>query len=65
MTARKPWTPVKLYNDPSTHRMHWVKEAGRQNSPWSSSRFAAAAVENGDGPGLRILEYFETVGSEC
>ena len=19
------WTPVKLYNEPSTHRMHWIK----------------------------------------
>ena len=21
----KTWTPVKLYNEPNTHRMHWVK----------------------------------------
>ena len=23
----KMWTPVKLYNEPSTHRMHWIKLA--------------------------------------
>ena len=21
---RQPWEPVKLYNDPSVHRMHWI-----------------------------------------
>ena len=24
------WTPIKLYNDPSTHRMHWVKAKDNQ-----------------------------------
>lgn len=51
------WTPVKLHNDPSTHRMHWVKSKG------SEFRLVVKPLrgrgsKNGDGNGLRVLEYF-------
>ena len=54
----KPWTPVKLYNEPSTHRMHWIK------TPDGSFSLAVKPLRgrgsaNGDGPGLRILEYIK------
>ncbi|MCG6156574.1 FG-GAP repeat domain-containing protein [Rubinisphaera margarita] len=50
------WTPVKLYNDPSTHRMHWIR--ARDNE----YRLAVKPLRgrgsmDGEGPGLRVLEY--------
>ncbi len=52
----KPWTPVKLYNDPSTHRMHWVKTPDGGYSLLVKP-LRGRGSDNGDGPGLRILEY--------
>lgn len=53
----KEWTPVRLFNDPSTHRMHWVK------GPKDEYRLVVKPLRgrgtvDGVGPGLRVLEYF-------
>lgn len=52
----RPWKPIKLYNDPSTHRMHWI--AG----PKGDFQLAVKPLRgrgslDGIGPGLRILAY--------
>jgi len=52
----KPWTPVKLYNEPSTHRMHWIKTPAADYSLVVKPLRGRGSV-NGDGPGLKILEY--------
>ncbi len=53
----KLWTPVRLYHEPSTHRMHWVK------GPDNQFRLVVKPLRgkgsmHGEGPGLRVLEYF-------
>jgi hypothetical protein len=53
----QPWTPVKLHNEPSTHRMHWIK------GPTGSFTLTVKPLRgkgtvDGVGPGLKILEYF-------
>lgn len=50
------WEPVKLYNDPSTHRMHWIRAAD------GGFRLAVKPLRgkgsvDGTGPGLRVLAY--------
>jgi len=51
------WTPVRLYNEPSTHRMHWVLgRKGRYGLIVKPLRGRGSV--DGDGPGLRVLEYF-------
>ncbi|MCA9177913.1 MAG: VCBS repeat-containing protein [Planctomycetales bacterium] len=50
------WKPVKLYNDPSTHRMHWLKRSGSDFSLMVKPLRGKGSVD-GDGPGLRLLEY--------
>ena len=52
----KPWTPVKLYNEPNTHRMHWVKGPAGKYSLIVKPLRGRGSVE-GVGPGLKILEY--------
>ena len=54
---RQPWTPVKLHNDPSTHRMHWVRDQDEQYRLVVKPLRGRGSV-NGDGNGLRVLEYF-------
>ncbi|MEC9091946.1 MAG: FG-GAP and VCBS repeat-containing protein [Planctomycetota bacterium] len=52
----KAWTPVKLHNEPSVHRMHWVR--GRNNNfhlHVKPLRGRGSVI--GDVNGLRILEY--------
>jgi hypothetical protein len=49
------WTPVKLFNDPSTHRMHWLKTKAGYSLVVKPLR--GKGSKNGDGPGLRVLEY--------
>jgi hypothetical protein len=50
------WKPVKLYNDPSTHRMHWIKgPAG--NFSLAVKPLRGKGSIDGIGPGLRILNY--------
>lgn len=50
------WTAKQLYNDPSTHRMHWIKSTGDQYTLVVKPLRGRGSV-NGDGPGLRLLEY--------
>ena len=52
----QPWTPIKLYNDPSTHRMHWVQATDDQYYLFVKPLRGRGSV-NGDGPGLRLLAY--------
>ncbi|MDP7017913.1 MAG: VCBS repeat-containing protein [Pirellulaceae bacterium] len=54
---RQPWTPVKLHNEPSVHRMHWVKSRGNQFRLVVKPLRGRGSV-NGEGNGLRVLEYF-------
>ncbi|MDA0809319.1 MAG: VCBS repeat-containing protein [Planctomycetota bacterium] len=51
------WTPVRLHNEPSTHRMHWVR--GRENKYHLTVKpLRGRGSVDGDGAGLRVLEYF-------
>jgi hypothetical protein len=52
----QPWTPIQLHNDPSTHRMHWVKSTGNQFLLVVKPLRGRGSV-NGEGPGLRLLAY--------
>jgi hypothetical protein len=52
----KPWTPVELHHDPSTHRMHWVKGKADQYKLVVKPLRGRGSVD-GEGPGLRVLEY--------
>ncbi|MFK5924856.1 MAG: VCBS repeat-containing protein [Verrucomicrobiota bacterium] len=52
------WTPVKLYNEPNTHRMHWIKGADGQFTLAVKPLRGRGSVE-GVGPGLKMLEYFK------
>ena len=51
------WTPVKLYNEPSVHRMHWVRDKNEQYRLVVKPLRGRGSV-NGVGNGLRVLEYF-------
>ncbi len=55
---RQLWTPVKLYNEPNTHRMHWIKGADGQFTLAVKPLRGRGSVE-GVGPGLKMLEYFK------
>ena len=50
------WTPVKLYNEPSVHRMHWVRDKNEQYRLVVKPLRGRGSV-NGVGNGLRVLEY--------
>lgn len=50
------WTPVKLYNEPNTHRMHWLKGPAGKHSLIVKPLRGRGSVE-GVGPGLKIMEY--------
>lgn len=51
------WTPVQLHNEPSVHRMHWVKtRSGEYRLVVKPLR--GRGSKDGDGAGLRVLEYF-------
>jgi len=53
----QPWKPVKLYNEPNTHRMHWV--AGRDGAfTLVVKPLRGRGSVEGVGPGFRMLEYF-------
>lgn len=52
----QPWTPVKLYNDPSVHRMHWIAGAAEDYSLVVKPLRGKGSVD-GVGPGIRILNY--------
>lgn len=50
------WKPIRLYNDPSTHRMHWVKAKGNQYRLVVKPLRGRGSV-NGEGAGLRLVAY--------
>lgn len=52
----RPWTPVKLYNEPNTHRMHWIAGPDGKFSLVVKPLRGRGSVE-GVGPGFRMLEY--------
>lgn len=52
----QPWKPVKLYNEPSVHRMHWIARPGGDYSLVVKPLRGKGSVD-GIGPGIRILEY--------
>lgn len=51
------WKPVKLYNDPSVHRMHWILGRNGKYSLVVKPLRGKGSVD-GVGPGIRILSYF-------
>lgn len=53
----QPWTPKRLHNEPSTHRMHWVLGRGGRYQLMVKPLRGRGSVD-GDGPGIRVLEYF-------
>lgn len=53
---REIWTPIKLYNEPSTHRMHWVKGLGGSYQLVVKPLRGKGNV-NDQGYGLMLLEY--------
>ena len=50
------WTPVKLYNEPSTHRMHWIRHHGGKYA-LTVKPLRGRGTRNGVGPGLKLLAY--------
>lgn len=52
----QPWEPVQLYNEPNTHRMHWVKGPGDSFSLLVKPLRGRGSID-GVGPGLRLMEY--------
>ncbi len=53
---RDLWTPVKLHNEPNTHRMHWVRGTNSQYKLVVKPLRGRGSV-NGEGNGIRVLEY--------
>ncbi|MDC0311670.1 VCBS repeat-containing protein [bacterium] len=53
----KLWMPVKLYNEPNTHRMHWLKGAGGDFTLIVKPLRGRGALD-GVGPGFKMMEYF-------
>ena len=52
----KPWRPIRLHNEPSTHRMHWVRVTADQYQLVVKPLRGKGSID-GDGPGLKILAY--------
>ena len=52
----EPWTPVKLYHEPSTHRMHWLKGVNGQYQLVVKPLRGRGNV-NDEGFGLMVLAY--------
>ena len=50
------WSPVKLHNEPSTHRMHWLLGQGGQYQLVVKPLRGKGSVD-GDGPGMKLLAY--------
>ena len=57
----KLWTPKQLHNEPSVHRMHWVRGPRKQFQLVVKPLRGRGSV-NGEGPGIRVLEYFKPPG---
>lgn len=52
----RAWAEIKLYNDPSTHRMHWIKAPDNQYRLVVKPLRGRGSVD-GTGAGLRLLAY--------
>lgn len=52
----KLWQPIQLYNEPSTHRMHWVRGRDNQFQLVVKPLRGKGSVD-GDGPGMKVLAY--------
>jgi hypothetical protein len=50
------WKPMKLHNEPSTHRMHWIR-AGENDFRLAVKPLRGRGSKDGDGAGLKLLEY--------
>ncbi|WP_372896224.1 FG-GAP repeat domain-containing protein [Stieleria sp.] len=50
------WRAVKLHNEPSTHRMHWVRGTNNEYQLVVKPLRGKGSVD-GDGPGLKVLAY--------
>lgn len=55
------WKPIRLHNEPSTHRMHWVKTGvdsnGKATYHLLVKPLRGKGSVDGDGPGLKLLAY--------
>ncbi|MBL6765517.1 MAG: VCBS repeat-containing protein, partial [Verrucomicrobiae bacterium] len=51
-----PWKPVRLHNEPTVHRMHWIKSADGRYS-LVVKPLHGRGNKNGEGKGGLILEY--------
>lgn len=50
------WQPIKLHNEPSTHRMHWVRGTDDEYQLVVKPLRGKGSVD-GEGPGLKVLAY--------
>lgn len=50
------WTPIRLHNEPSTHRMHWGRGRDDTYALFVKPLRGRGSVD-GDGPGLKLLRY--------
>ena len=51
------WTPVKLTNEPTTHRMKWVRDRGGKYDLVVVPLHGRGNDKNGAGDGVRVLTY--------
>ena len=54
--SAEPWSSVKLYNEPSTHRMHWIR-SGKDTYQLAVKPLRGRGSKDGDGAGLKLLAY--------
>ena len=52
------WEHIQLYNEPNTHRMHWIEGPENTFSLLVKPLRGRGSIE-GVGPGLRLMEYFK------
>ncbi len=52
----QPWKSVKLHNEPSTHRMHWVR-TGENDFRLIVKPLRGRGSKDGDGAGLKLIAY--------
>ena len=50
------WSAIRLHNEPSTHRMHWVRTSSDGYQLIVKPLRGKGSVD-GDGPGLKVLAY--------
>ncbi|MEM7698626.1 MAG: VCBS repeat-containing protein [Verrucomicrobiota bacterium] len=54
---RKRWTAISLQHEPSVHRMHWIESREKQFTLVVKPLRGRGSLD-GNGRGIRILEYF-------